>query len=124
MEHPVPPVTGYRPLSQEDIDLMNAVKAKAAELLALHDQIAERAMIQSNQLWADQQNAETLIRAADQTGDADAMAEAQKNSEAVTQKVARWQAAEPMRWAAIGRTDIQQGVMALVRAIAQPDSIC
>lgn len=124
MEHPVPPVTGYRPLPQEDIDLMNAVKAKAAELLALHDQIVERAMIQSNQLWADQQNAETLIRAADQMGDAEAMAEAQKNSEAVTAKVDRWQRAEPMRWAAIGRTDIQQGVMALVRAVAQPDSVC
>ncbi|EIP9221054.1 hypothetical protein LT875_002501 [Salmonella enterica] len=124
MEHPVPPVTGYRPLPQEDIDLMNAVKAKAAELLALHDQIVERAMIQSNQLWADQQNAETLIRAADQMGDAEAMAEAQKNSDAVTAKVDRWQRAEPMRWAAIGRTDIQQGVMALVRAVAQPDSVC
>ncbi|ENQ1546083.1 hypothetical protein ACEOHC_003895 [Salmonella enterica] len=124
MEHPAPPVTGYRPLPQEDIDLMNAVKAKAAELLALHDQIVERAMIQSNQLWADQQNAETLLRAADQTGDAESMAEAQAYSEAVSEKVNRWQRAEPMRWAAIGRTDIQQGVMALVRAVAQPDSVC
>ncbi|EAB4417327.1 hypothetical protein D7B12_18015 [Salmonella enterica] len=124
MEHPVPPVIGYRPLPQEDIDLINAVKSKAAELLALHDKIAERAMTQSNQLWADQQNAETLIRAADHSGDTEAMAEAQKYSETVTANVLRWQKAEPMRWAAIGRTDIQQGVMALVRAIAQPDSIC
>ncbi|EPT1451893.1 DUF7681 family protein [Escherichia coli] len=124
MEHPVPPVTGYRPLPQEDIDLINAVKAKAAELLALHDQIVERVMTQSNQLWADQQNAETLIRAADQSGETELMEEAQANSDAVTAKVLRWQTAEPMRWAAIGRTDIQQGVMALVRAVAQPDSVC
>lgn len=28
--------------------------------------------------------------------------------------------AEPYRWLAIGRTDIQQGMMALTRAVAQP----
>ena len=28
--------------------------------------------------------------------------------------------AEPLRWAAIGKTDIQTGIMALVRAVAQP----
>ena len=32
----------------------------------------------------------------------------------------RFMAAEPMRWAAIGKTDIQTGIMALVRAVAQP----
>jgi hypothetical protein len=32
----------------------------------------------------------------------------------------RFVAAEPMRWAAIGKTDIQTGIMALVRAVAQP----
>jgi hypothetical protein len=32
----------------------------------------------------------------------------------------RFNAAEPHRWAAIGKTDIQTGIMALVRAIAQP----
>lgn len=29
-------------------------------------------------------------------------------------------AAEPHRWAAIAKTDIQQGFMALIRAVAQP----
>ena len=28
---------------------------------------------------------------------------------------------EPARWAAISRTDLQQGYMALVRAVAQPE---
>jgi len=32
----------------------------------------------------------------------------------------RLQLAQPARWAAIARTDIQTGVMALVRAVAQP----
>ena len=32
----------------------------------------------------------------------------------------RYVAAEPERWAAIGKTDIQTGIMALVRAVAQP----
>ncbi|MCY1457050.1 hypothetical protein D9M71_743090 [compost metagenome] len=32
----------------------------------------------------------------------------------------RFVAAEPQLWAAIGKTDIQTGIMALVRAVAQP----
>ena len=35
----------------------------------------------------------------------------------------RFDRAEPQRWAAIGKTDIQTGIMALVRAVAQPDGI-
>lgn len=31
--------------------------------------------------------------------------------------------AEAMRWAAIGKTDVQTGVMALVRAVAQPSGV-
>ena len=32
----------------------------------------------------------------------------------------RFHAAEPQRWAAIGKTDIQTAIMAMVRAVAQP----
>ncbi|HSX85400.1 MAG TPA: hypothetical protein VLE50_08320, partial [Cellvibrio sp.] len=32
----------------------------------------------------------------------------------------RFNAAEPMRWLSIGKTDVQTGIMALIRAIAQP----
>lgn len=31
--------------------------------------------------------------------------------------------AEAMRWVAIGKTDVQTGVMALVRAVAQPAGV-
>lgn len=64
-------IAGYRELSQEEIDLMNEVKAKGAEL---------------GELLTKLQNVGTL---------------------------------NP-RWLAIGRTDLQTGLMALTRAIAQP----
>ena len=35
----------------------------------------------------------------------------------------RFEAAEPLRWAAIGKTDIQTGLMALTRAVAQPSGV-
>lgn len=35
----------------------------------------------------------------------------------------RFHAAEPFRWAAIGKTEIQTGIMAMVRAVAQPAGV-
>ena len=32
----------------------------------------------------------------------------------------RFKEADPLHWAAIGKTDIQTGIMALMRAVAQP----
>lgn len=64
-------ITGYRDLSQEEIDLMNEVKAKGVELGELVDKLM------------------------------------------ATESVDK-------RWASIGKTDLQQGMMALVRSIAQP----
>lgn len=32
----------------------------------------------------------------------------------------RLAASEPLRWLAIGRTDLQTGLMALIRAVAKP----
>ena len=88
-------IAGYRELSQQEIDLMNRIKAKGAELLELHAELLE--------LIRDQ--ATEKMRATD----ADAASEWD-----------RFQAAEPHRWCAIGKTDIQTGIMALVRAVAQP----
>ena len=66
-------ITGYRDLSQEEIDLMNEVK------------------VQGEQLGA-------LIR-----------------------KVRATPGIDP-RWAAEANTDLQKGIMCLVRAIARPES--
>ena len=69
--HTPPPITGYRKLTQAEVDLMNRVKAKGDELGALIDEL--------------------------------------KANQSLDQ-----------RWVAIGRTDAQTAIMALVRSIAQP----
>lgn len=65
-------ITGYRDLSQAEIDLMNEIKAQGEVLSLLH-----------NRLYA----ATPLVDA---------------------------------RWLDIGKAHLQQGIMALVRAVAQP----
>lgn len=72
-------ITGYRELDQREIDLMNKVKAKAAEIGVLVDKL--RGM-----------KSETM------------------SNPALDQ-----------RWVSIGATHLQEGFMALTRAIAKPD---
>ena len=111
-------IRGYRDLSAEDIDLMNRIKQKGRELLELHDEIVARTSNQGNQLWADEQNANTLVNAAqtDETHSAAVLVQ-----ERARNALEDFQRAEPFRWAAMGRSDVQKGVMCLVRAVAQPD---
>lgn len=71
MENQHRQISGYRELSQEEIDLMNEVKLKGAELGELVEKV---------------------------------------KAHPETDK----------RWASIGATDMQTGLMALVRAIAKP----
>jgi len=66
-------ITGYNTLSEEQIDLMNEIKAKGNELQEIYDQLMEL----------------------DYTD---------------------------KRWVNIGRTELQQGVMAWCRSITNPDS--
>lgn len=98
-------IKGYRDLSQEEIDLMNRIKTKGAELLALQAELAGRLRT----------DAEVKAYAAKNSK---AAPEAESTPECV--ELRRFEAAEPQRWAAIGKTDIQTGLMALVRAVAQP----
>lgn len=97
MENQHRKIAGYRELSQEEVDLMNRIKAKGAELLTLQAELVEHLVSEGRRKGQD---------AAENT---DTHAE-----------LDRFHAAEPQRWAAIGKTDIQTGVMALVRAVAQP----
>lgn len=83
-------ISGYRELSQAEIDLMNKIKSKGAEL---GDLVAE-----VNEHLKDQRTAPDV-------------------SEAEINRIA---GAEPARWAAMARTDFQVGIMKLVRAVAQP----
>lgn len=85
-------ITGYRDLTQGEIDLMNAIKAKGMELEELVGKVQAHLAAQDNA--ADSDSAE----------------------------VGRLDRAQPLRWAAIGRTHFQEGLMALTRAVAQPTS--
>ncbi|WWT39794.1 hypothetical protein [Microcystis phage Mwe-JY05] len=73
MENQHQKITGYRDLTQAEIDLMNEVKARGAELGELVDTIRAHPGVDQ-------------------------------------------------RWASIGATDLQTGLMALTRAVAKPDT--
>ena len=116
MENQHRKIAGYRELSQEEIDLMNRIKAKGAELLSLHAELAGRLSTDAEVKRADARRSmdgkEFNGKPYDEhTGASDEC-----------QEFRRFMAAEPLRWAAIAKTDIQTGLMALTRAIAQPAS--
>lgn len=87
-----PKVTGYRQLNEKEAKLMNEIKAKGVELQALINQVNGHLASQSG--------------AAAQVGDAD--------------ELDRIEDSQPRRWVAIATTDLQTGLMALTRAVAQP----
>lgn len=45
---------------------------------------------------------------------------AEQKAAAVGTEVARIEQAQPLKWLAVGKTDLQTGLMALTRAVAQP----
>ena len=100
MENQHRKITGYRELSQEEIDLMNRIKAKGSELLELHYELNQMLRAQ-----ADKKRLDAAMNTSDYS------------------EFDRFMSSEPMRWAAIGKTDIQTGIMALVRAVAQPAGV-
>ena len=107
-------IKGYRELLAEEIDLMNRIKAKGAELLALQAELAGRldtdAEVKRGAALGSMVGKEYEGRPYNEySGSSDECIEFR-----------RFTAAEPLRWAAIGKTDIQTGIMALVRAVAQP----
>ena len=118
MENQHRKISGYRELSQEEFDLMNRIKAKGAELLALQAELAGRLSTDLEVKLADArrsvQGQENLqgYPYGEHTGATDECIEFR-----------RFHAAEPQRWANIGKTDIQTGIMALVRAVAQPAGV-
>lgn len=85
MENQHRKINGYRDLTQEEIDLINEIKAKAEELHQLHQKVYD------------------LV-----------------GSQLGVEAVLRHRVAEPYRWLDIAKTDLQTGVMALTRAVAQP----
>lgn len=96
MENQHQKITGYRELSQEEIDLMNEIKSRGTELGSLVERLYEHA----------QQKISDANSHGVATGD--------------FTEFERLTAAEPHHWVATGATNLQQGLMALTRAVAQP----
>lgn len=72
---------GYRQLSEQEVDLLNAIEAKGLELAQLVDDLA------------------AYHASSEERGVIDG---------------------EARRWLAVGKTHLQQGLMALTRSVAKP----
>lgn len=83
-------IKGYRDLNEREIELMNKVKEFGVQAEALHREISDYV---NGQICG---------------------------ADATSEEAARLREAEPGRWAALGKTHIQEGLMALTRAVAQP----
>lgn len=122
MENQHRKIVGYRELTQEDIDLMNRIKAAGRELLQLqvevngrnstHKEVSESAYRRAGAEVVGVQGS-TIVTMEDARKLVDP-----SSPEAL--ELARIEKADAFRWSAIAKTDIQTGVMALVRAVAQP----
>lgn len=93
MENQHRKITGYRELSQEEIDLMNEIKALGPQIEAVLVKVQHH--IKEQEIATAQSSAplEDFTRIADAT---------------------------PGRFAALAKTEFQTGLMYLTRAVAQP----
>lgn len=90
MENQHQKIKGYRDLSQEEIDLMNEIKSLGQQLESLLEKVKKHI---GNQIDAADGNPDELFRIND---------------------------SQPGRWVSIAATDLQTGLMALTRSVAQP----
>lgn len=88
-------IKGYRDLTQQEIDLMNRIKAHGEATAKLLDEIHAHVSAQ-------------VVEAANE------------DKAGRTEITDRLDLAQPQRWIAAARTDLQVGIMKLVRAVAQP----
>lgn len=99
MENQHKKIKGYRDLSQYEIDLMNKVKAKGNELGELVSEVKNHIDNQRSQCCIVEQCIEVTNQ----------------------DEYDRLCLAEPQRFAALAKSELQTGIMHLVRAIAQPE---
>lgn len=88
-------IAGYRDLTEDEIALMNEVKAKAAEVGVLVEKLRERLPAFKMDGEPVQVGDQTLIGVSEEAYETD-------------------------RWMTIGTDHLQQGFMALTRAVARP----
>ena len=91
-------IKGYRDLTQEEIDLMNEIKAFGPQLQELIHKIDEHVAHQYET---------AAIKAYGINND--------------NREIIRLDGAEPEQWVEQGKRKIQEGLMALTRAVAQPE---
>ncbi len=96
-------IKGYRDLSQAEVDLMNEIKAQGEVLKTL--------LVKVGRHLHEQRKAAIDAKYAAATSDIDAVASAE---------IARLDDAEPAHWATLGATNLQTGIMFMVRSVAQP----
>lgn len=98
MENQHRKISGYRELSQQEIDLMNEIKALGPQIEAVLKKVGNHVQKQTQACvtW----DMEPIVHNQDE--------------------LARLTEAEPERWTSIAQTNLQTGLMALTRAVAQP----
>ena len=100
MENQHRKITEYRELTKEEIDLMNRIKAIGEEFENLIDAIDEH------------------LR--EQLADAFTLQANRNDEREGTTEINRIDYAEPRRWKAKAKSSVQDGLMFLTRAVAQP----
>jgi hypothetical protein len=111
-------IIGYRELTAEDIDLMNAIKQAGAAFAELDKLVGQRLTAQYQATMPSYAEPQTESEHAVGTLCIDTPEQsAEKEAEGK-----RLQGAEPHRWRSIAKTHMQEGLMALTRAVAQPGS--
>jgi SH3-like domain-containing protein len=92
-------IKGYRELNETEIALMNSIKEKSQELAELISKV--------NAHLTAQNDAVQQCSCKDETGP-------------WSQECDRLEAAEPFTWMQQGKMHLQEGMMCLTRAVAQP----
>ena len=105
MENQHRKITGYRELSQNEIDLMNKIKEKGEELGQLITLIQAMNSVTSMKLQSESGRPATGQQFDRHLYDS-----------VIASNI------DSVRWIEIGKDHLQQGIMALVRAIARPTS--
>lgn len=100
-----PKITGYRQLGDAEVALMNEIKAEGERLGALQARVAAYL---STEREIKRAAAKESMSAPEDEGSPECV------------ELRRFDEAQPERWAALGKTHLQEGLMALVRAVAQP----
>lgn len=116
-------ITGYRELSAEDIALMNEVKQLGAAFAELQTRIGDRinAQFDATKVYISVEEEEARDREANGGKLSDVPTGMVRTVDAENEWN-RMLAAEPHRWRSIAVTGMQQALMALTRAVAQPGS--